>query len=227
MHGGELSGDEAINLVLHELEYQGKTKGVSFHYDFNGRVASKNLSRLEQEDILRTLNRQSFIKLRIESASNDLRGVPGIDEFHWVGLFIIDELNLPSDDRPKHSKPEGSSTARLSFRDGTLSLSIDEDEYHTVAKLTDGLRPFQLFEALFSKPIGVTIPSADIFNSRVNLKQVIVKSNLSFTLPFLDESALPYGIGRKSEYINIPPSEVKKLLSKLNEKYRNNFTGYL
>lgn len=224
MNRGELSGDDAINIVLSELDYQNKTKGVGFNYDFNGRFAKEHLSRADQEDVLQTLNRQGTIELRVESASNNTPESLSDEDSHWVELFIIDELNL-SPKSPLNSK--NGNTVELSFRDGTLSMSIDSGEYKTVANLTDGLKSFQLFEALFSKPAGVVIPSADIFNEKLNLKQIITKNKLSHTLIFLDENALPYSIARKNTAIKLTNSELKDFLTKLNEKYRNNFIEYL
>ena len=46
-------------------------------------------------------------------------------------------------------------------------------------------------------------------------------------MSFLDERVLPYNISRKESDIEITPSELKILLSKINEKYRNNFSEYL
>lgn len=170
------------------------------------------------------MNRQGAIKLRVESASNNTSQSLSDEDTHWVELFIIDELNL-SPKSPLNSK--NGNTVELSFRDGTLSISIDSGEYKTVANLTDGLKSFQLFEALFSKPAGVVIPSADIFNEKLNLKQIITKNKLSHTLIFLDGNALPYSIARKNTAIELTDSELKDFLTKLNETYRNNFTEYL
>lgn len=94
MNRGELTGDDAINIVLSELDYQNKTKGVGFNYDFSGRFAKEHLSRTDQEYVLRTLNRQGAIKLRVESASNNTSESLSDEDIHWVELFIIDELNL-------------------------------------------------------------------------------------------------------------------------------------
>lgn len=225
MDRGELSGDGAIDVVLRELDFQSKTKGIGFNYDFNGRFAKEYLSRTDQEDILRTLNRQGSIKLRVESASNNTLESSSDEDVHWIELFIIDSLNISLNQNTPN--PLSGNTVGLSFRDGTLSISINSGKYKPIANLTDGLKPFQLFEALFSKPAGVVIPSADIFNGRLNLKQIITKSKLGHILPFLDESALPYSIARKDTNMEFTNSELKEFLTKLNEKYRSNFIEYL
>lgn len=228
MDRGELSGDGAIDIVLRELDYQIKTKGNNFNYDFNGSIASKYLPRSEQENILRTLNKNGVVKLRIESAQNSAVELLGEDEPHWIDLYVIDSVDLSSPAKPlTESTTQHTHLLRLNFRDGNLSLSIDGGKYSLIGKQSDGLKSFKLINALFAKPPGVVIPSADIFDEKLNLKQIITKNKLSYILPFLDENVLPYSISRKDEDVQLSTSDLKILLSKLNEKYRNNFIAYL
>jgi hypothetical protein len=228
MNRGELSGDSAIDIVLRELDYQVKTKGNGFSYNFNGTIASKYLPRPEQENILRTLNNNGLIELRIESAQNSAIELLGEDEPHWIDLYIVESV---SDESHTKTNAENATShiylARLSSREGNLLLSIDGGEYSIIGRQNDGQKSFQLINALFAKPPGVVIPSADIFNERLNLKQIITKNKLSYILPFLNENVFPYSIARKDEDIKLSSSDLKSLLSKLTEKYRNNFTAYL
>lgn len=228
MNRGELSGDSAVDIVLRELDYQVKTKGSSFSYNFNGSIASKYLPRSEQENILRTLNNNGLIELRIESAQNSAIEALGEDEPHWIDLYIIESVS----DEPEAETNADTATSqihlvRISFREGNLFLSIDGGKYSIIGRQNDGQKSFQLINALFAKPPGVVIPSADIFNERLNLKQIITKNKLSYILPFLDESVFPYSIARKDEDVRLSASDLKSLLSKLTEKYRINFIAYL
>lgn len=228
MNRGELSGDSAIDIVLRELDYQVKTKGDGFHYDFNGAIASKHLPRTEQENILRTLNEKNLIKLRVLSASNDAVEALGEDEPHWVSLFVIDTVNdISTKSSTTYNLTQDFHLVQLSFRDGNLFLSVDGGDYLTIGKQSDGLNSYRLMNALFAKPPGVIIPSADIFNKRQNLRQIITKNRLDYILPFLDENVLPYSIARKDSDVQLTAADLKLLLSKLNEKYRNNFKSYL
>ena len=95
MNRGELSGDDAINLIFRELDYQRKVKGSDeFTYDFTNKIAQQYLNRDDQEQILRTLNRQGLIELRIESASNDLESITG-DDLHIIDLYFVD-VTIPA-----------------------------------------------------------------------------------------------------------------------------------
>lgn len=228
MNRGELSGDSAIDIVLRELDYQVKTKGDGFHYDFNGAIASKYLPRTEQENILRTLNEKNLIKLRVLSASSDAVEALGEDEPHWVSLFVIDTVNdISTKSSTIDNLTQDLHLVKLSFRDGNLFLSVDGGDYLTIGKQSDGLSSFRLMNALFAKPPGVIIPSADIFDKKQNLKQIITKNKLDYILPFLDENVLPYSIARRDEDVKISTADLQLLLSKINEKYRNNFKSYL
>ncbi len=228
MNRGELSGDGAIDIVLRELDYQVKTKGDGFHYDFNGAIASKYLPRTEQENILRTLNEKNLIKLRVLSASNNAVETLGEDEPHWVSLFVIDTVNdISTKSSAIDTLTQDFHLVKLSFRDGNLFLSVDGGDYLTIGKQSDGLNSFKLMNALFAKPPGVIIPSADIFDKKQNLKQIITKNKLDYILPFLDENVLPYSIARKDKDVKMSTPDLQSLLSKINEKYRNNFKSYL
>lgn len=237
MDGGESRTDVAIARMFDELKYQSEinqsaffkyasqyVKGVGRYLDTNEQLRVLDLMHKRGDIILKKQQRHN-------NASSGFSLIEGEDSELTQSLMTTDYIvdvtatkwPLSADDQ----KPNTGHIARLNFRDGTVSIAIDDSRYKSIASLSDGHKPFRLLEALFSKPVGVMIPSADIFNSKENLKQIISKSHLDYLLPFLDETAFPYSVSRKEQEIRMTPSELNIFLSKINEKYRNNFAEYL
>lgn len=236
MDGGESRTEIAIAHMLEELKYQSEiNESPVFEYAVQYvKGIGRYLDASEQSKVLKVMDSRGLIVLSQQkyhnNASSGFSLIEG-EESRLTQSLMSTRCSVDTTNTEWPIAPRGvvSNThlVRLNYRDGVLSLSIDGDDYHNIAKLSDGLKPFKIFEALFSKSTGVVIPSADIFSQRLNLRQIITKSNLGYILPFLDESVFPYNVARKNQELRLPPSELKILLSKLNEKYRNSFADYL
>lgn len=227
MYRGELTGSDAIDIVIRELDFQSKTKGDGFLYEFDNRIASKHLTKDEQLNILRTLEDKGLIELQAEGASRGAVEGLGEENEHWVDLYIIKSVKVAIPGNATDNRlNDNSHSVRLGFRDGSLTLSIDGGEYKTIAIMTDDKKPFLVLDAVFKNSIGFRVPSADILGSKENLKQILTKSKYDYLMPFFEQEAFPYKIARVEE-LKMTKNELKNLLSKLNEKYRKNFTSYL
>lgn len=234
MNGGESRTDIAIARMLDELKYQSEVKQASvFTYATQYvKGIGRYLDSTEQYDILKLMNSRDIINLttrkRHNQASSGFAEIDGEDSDIAQSMMTLEYIvDVSKVVWPEGSVMQHSHTARLDFREGTVSISFDGDDYKAAGKLSDGLGSYRLLEGLFSKPIGVIIPSADIFDKRTNLQQIITKNNLGYILPFLDKTALPYAISRPKQEIELASDEMKKLLTDINEKYRKNFAQYL
>lgn len=234
MNGGESRTDIAIARMLDELKYQSEIKQSSvFAYTAQYvKGIGRYLDIAEQQDTLKLMNNRGIISLttrkRHNHASSGFALIEGEKSNTAQSLMTLDYIiDVSKVTWPQSNDAQRNHTARLDFRDGTVSVSIDEDDYKIAGKLSDGLGSYRLLEGIFSKSIGVVIPSADIFNERTNLQQIITKNNLSYVLPFLDKTVLPYAVSRPKQEIELTPNELTALLSNINEKYRKNFAQYL
>lgn len=234
MNGGESRTDISIARMFDELKYQSEIKqSSSFPYTTQYvKGVGRYLDTNEQHNILKLMDARGLIRLYIQqrhnNASSGFALIEGEESETTQSLmsteYVVDVSKVTW---PQATNEQVSHTARLNFRDGTVSIGIDGGEFKIAGSVSGGLGSYRLLEGLFSKSVGVVVPSADIFDKRTNLRQIITKNNLDYVIPFLDETALPYAISRSKQEIELTSDELKTLLSKLTEKYRNNFIEYL
>ena len=221
MNRGELSGDDAINLIFRELNYQRKVKGSDeFIYDFTNKIAQQYLNRDDQEQILRTLNRQRLIELRIESASNDLESTTG-DDLHIIDLYLVDVTNTswPADisvisDSEQH-------VARLILEENHLKVEFDNKKIITIRHFHDALKPsdpHKLLIELFNKRMGYLLRLNDIFPSYKSFTKVLKDAKLGYLLPVFFVNRSTKELQLLEMPVKINEADYKLLLSKSKEK---------
>ena len=174
MDGGESRTDTAIARMFNELRYQSDiNQSVIFKYAPQYvKGVGRYLDNAEQLRVLELMHKRGDISLkkqkRHNNASSGFSLIEGEDSSLTQSLmttdYIVDATSTvwPQVSTDKQTANTGY-IARINFRDGTLSMAINGGDYKTIANLHDGRKPFQLLEALFNKPVGVSVPSADIF----------------------------------------------------------------
>lgn len=221
MNRGELSGDDAINLIFRELDYQRKVKGSNeFIYDFTNKIAQQYLNRDDQEQILRTLNRQRLIELRIESASNDLEGITG-DDPHIIDLYFVDVTNTswPADASANSNSEQH--VARLILEENHLKVELDNKKIITIRHFHDTLKPsdpHKLLIELFNKRLGYILRLNDIFPNYKSLTKVLKDAKLGYLLPVFFVNRSTKELQLLEMPVKINEADYKLLLSKSKEK---------
>lgn len=221
MNRGELSGDDAISLIFRELDYQRKVKGSNeFIYDFTNKIARRHLDRDDQEQILRTLNRQGMIELRIESASNDLESITG-DDLHIIDLYLVDVTNTSWPTDISAGSDSEQQVARLILEENHLKVEFDNRKIITIRHFHDTLKPsdpHKLLIELFNKQIGYILRINDIFPNYKSLSKVLKDAKLGYLLPVFFANRSTKELQLLEMPVKINEADYKLLLSKSKEK---------
>lgn len=221
MNRGELSGDDAISLIFRELDYQRKVKGSDeFIYDFTNKIARQHINRDDQAQILRTLNRQGLIELRIESASNDLEGVTG-DDLHIIDAYLVDVTNTSWPADISASSDSEQHVARLILKENRLKVEFDNKKIITIRHFHDTLKPsdpHKLLIELFNKRVGYLLRLNDIFPSYKSLTKVLKDAKLGYLLPVFFVNRSTKELQLLEMPVKINEADYTLLLSKSKEK---------
>lgn len=123
------------------------------------------------------------------------------------------------------SPNQGLATCRLRLKDVQLLLKIGDSDELQIANLHEGRDPHNLFKTLLNSP-NTSFGRLELFEggSVSDLWQVVSKSNLAYLKPFFEYRKDRMLIHNQ---IDLEPSQVISIISKINEKYRKNFDTVL
>ena len=129
---------------------------------------------------------------------------------------------LDVSDNSSQSEPEQKIICTLRLDDLDLKMKIGNYEERQVGRLHQDRSLYKLMIALSNRPTGTDVNRTDVLpNMKVpNLWQIFVRSNYGYLKPFFK-----YSKDRISFQSNVELSKltVVSIISKINEKYRNNF----
>lgn len=237
MDRGKSSLEKDIILMLNDIKYFRELNNSDiFEYTVgDGKINPLVIDYDIQHKLLKRMNDNGIIKIIEEKQelSPVLSWVdePLADQFRHT-VYVLDTSNTTFTKNTQLAKKK-THTMGISFEDinNALCMSIDDKGFHKIRGLNVGSEPYRILRALFFQPPKLQLSKYDIFPNgtaeRRNLSQIISKAKLKFLVDYgfikVDKGNIRY----INNVVSISERELKKFLSKINEKYRKNFTLYL
>lgn len=243
MDRGKSSLEKDVISMLNDIKYFRDLNGTDiFEYTIgDGKISPFIIDYDIQEKLLERMNNDGIIKIakRKQVLSPTLSWVdePLANRFsHTVYILDTSETTFPKNPHPnKAPKRSEQKTYNIgiSFEDidNGLYLSINNNAFHKIRRLSAESEPYYVLRALFFQPTKPQFSKYDIFPKgnaeRRNLAQIISKANLDFLVDYGFITVDKNNIKRIKNAVTVSDTELKTILSKINENYRKQFSQYL